>query len=143
MSWLEGRFNLTGGGLPLDQLSPGERGLVLLLFYLVVDREDTPLLLDQPEENLDNAAVRRVLVPALCDARQRRQVIIVTHNANLAIVGDADQIVYCTHSGDRFDVEAGSLADAAAGNYSIDVLEGARPAFDNRRLKYDGVVPPQ
>ncbi len=142
LSWIQGRFSLTGGGQPLDQLSPGERGLVLLLFYLVVDREDTPLLLDQPEENLDNAAVRRVLVPAMCDARQRRQVIVVTHNANLAVVGDADQIVHCAHVDGRFRVEAGSLAHAAAGNYSIDVLEGARPAFDNRRLKYDRVVPP-
>jgi ABC-type transport system involved in cytochrome bd biosynthesis fused ATPase/permease subunit len=107
----------------------------------VVDREDVPLLLDQPEENLDNTAVRRVLVPALHDARKRRQVLMVTHNANLAVVGDADQIIHCTFVDGRFAVQSGSLAEAATGKYSIDVLEGARPAFDNRRVKYESVVP--
>jgi len=78
LEWVDTRFSLHGHGLPLDQLSPGERGLILLLFYLVVDQGDTPLLLDQPEENLDNTAVRRALVGALKHARQRRQVIVVT-----------------------------------------------------------------
>ncbi len=142
LEWVKDQFSLTGAnGSPLDQLSPGERGLILLLFYLVVDREDCPLLLDQPEENLDNQAVRRVLVPALRDARERRQVIMVTHNANLAVVGDADQIVHCVFESGSFKVEAGSLAEAATGQYSIDVLEGARPAFENRRDKYDSLVP--
>ncbi len=142
LAWLRDQFSLTGAnGSPLDQLSPGERGLILLLFYLVVDREDIPLLLDQPEENLDNEAVRRVLVPALRDARERRQVIMVTHNANLAVVGDADQIVHCEFEGGSFKVEAGSLAEAATGQYSLNVLEGARPAFENRRGKYDSLVP--
>lgn len=141
LEWVDTRFSLHGHGLPLDQLSPGERGLILLLFYLVVDQGDTPLLLDQPEENLDNTAVRRVLVGALKHARQRRQVIVVTHNANLAIVGDADQIVHCRHEGGRFLLNSGTLAQASTGEESINVLEGARPAFDNRKSKYDTVVP--
>ncbi|HVU60340.1 MAG TPA: AAA family ATPase [Mycobacteriales bacterium] len=141
LEWIETRFSLHGHGLPLDQLSPGERGLILLLFYLVVDQSATPLLLDQPEENLDNTAVRRVLVGALKQARLRRQVVIVTHNANLAIVGDADQIVHCRQEAGRFLLESGTLAEAATGEESINVLEGARPAFDNRKSKYDTVVP--
>jgi hypothetical protein len=95
LSWLEVRFGLTGDGLPLSQLSPGQRGLVLALFYLVVDRRTTPLLLDQPEENLDNETIASKLVPAIHEAAGRRQTIVVTHNANLAIVGDADQIIHC------------------------------------------------
>jgi hypothetical protein len=66
---------------------------------------------------------------------------MVTHNANLAVVGDADQIIHCTFRDGHFDVEGGSLAEAVTGQYSIDVLEGARPAFDNRRVKYESVVP--
>jgi predicted ATPase len=138
--WLETTFSLSGDGVPLAQLSPGERGLILLLFYLVLDRSDTPLLLDQPEENLDNAAVRRVLVPALQQAKLRRQVIVVTHNANLAVVGDADQIVHCSFSGNAFTLQSGPLASLVTGELVIDVLEGARPAFDNRRRKYEEVV---
>lgn len=140
LSWLQERISISGNGLPLDQLSPGQRGLVLLLFYLVVDLSSLPLLLDQPEENLDNDAVRTFLVPALKVARARRQVIVVTHNANLAIVGDADQIVHCSFTDAAFAVVGGSLADQQTGEASINVLEGARGAFENRRGKYERVV---
>lgn len=104
LSWLEVRFGLTGEGLPLSQLSPGQRGLVLALFYLVVDRRTTPLLLDQPEENLDNETIASKLVPAIHEAAGRRQIIVVTHNANLAIVVDADQVIHCQLQNKKFTV---------------------------------------
>lgn len=140
LSWLETSFSLSGRGIPLSQLSPGERGLILLLFYLVLDRSDAPLLLDQPEENLDNSAVRRVLVPALQQARKRRQVVVVTHNANLAVVGDADQIIHCSYANDAFSLASGPLASNTTGEVVINILEGARPAFENRRRKYEEVI---
>jgi len=114
--------------------------LILLLFYLLVDKSDTPLLIDQPEENLDNDAVRRLLVPALKKARTRRQIIIVTHNANLAVVGDADQIVACKQENNTFIIQSGSLAGHETGETTINVLEGSRRAFQNRREKYEAVV---
>ncbi len=137
LAWLEVRFGLTGDGLPLSQLSPGQRGLVLALFYLVVDRRTTPLLLDQPEENLDNETIASKLVPAIHEAAGRRQTIVVTHNANLAIVGDADQIVHCQMTDRRFEVSSGSIAELEVAQFSLDVLEGTKPAFDNRRHKYE------
>jgi hypothetical protein len=142
LKWLEARFGLTGSGMPLSQLSPGQRGLILLLFYLLVDRSDAPLLIDQPEENLDNDTARRLLVPALKKARSRRQIVIVTHNANLAVVGDADQIVSCAIEDDVFVLTAGSLEAHETGEITINVLEGSRAAFANRRDKYDTVVSP-
>jgi len=140
LRWLDSRISLTDNGMSLVQLSPGQRGLILLLFYLLVDRSDSPLLIDQPEENLDNDAVRRLLVPALKRARSRRQIIIVTHNANLAVVGDADQIVVCAREGDAFSVRSGSLAGHETGENTINVLEGSRDAFQNRKEKYEVVV---
>ena len=137
LSWLEVRFGLTGEGLPLSQLSPGQRGLVLALFYLVVDRRTTPLLLDQPEENLDNATIASKLVPAIHEAAGRRQTIVVTHNANLAIVGDADQIIHCQLIDKNFAVNSGSIAELDVARFALDVLEGTKPAFDNRRHKYE------
>lgn len=137
LSWLEVRFGLTGDGLPLSQLSPGQRGLVLALFYLVVDRRTTPLLLDQPEENLDNETIASKLVPAIHEAAGRRQTIVVTHNANLAIVGDADQIVHCQMNDRRFTVNSGSIAELDVARFALNVLEGTKPAFDNRRHKYE------
>ncbi|TFC49065.1 chromosome segregation protein SMC [Cryobacterium sp. TMT2-17-1] len=137
LSWLEVRFGLTGDGLPLAQLSPGQRGLVLALFYLVVDRRTTPLLLDQPEENLDNATIASKLVPAIHEAAGRRQTIVVTHNANLAIVGDADQIIHCELAGSNFTVSSGSIAELDVAQLALNVLEGTKIAFDNRRHKYE------
>ncbi|MDO5701257.1 MAG: hypothetical protein Q4P36_07305 [Bowdeniella nasicola] len=137
LSWLEVRFGLTGDGLPLAQLSPGQRGLVLALFYLVVDRRNTPLLLDQPEENLDNETIASKLVPAIHEAAGRRQTIVVTHNANLAVVGDADQIVHCQMNDRRFTVTSGSIAELTVAESALNILEGTKPAFDNRRHKYE------
>lgn len=137
LAWLEVRFGLTGDGEPLSQLSPGQRGLILALFYLVVDLRTTPLLLDQPEENLDNATIASRLVPAIHEAAGRRQTIVVTHNANLAIVGDADQIVHCLADGTRLTVSAGSISEIDTARFALDVLEGTKPAFDNRRHKYE------
>lgn len=137
LEWIEVRFGLTGDGLPLALLSPGQRGLVLALFYLIVDLRTTPLLLDQPEENLDNATIASLLVPAIQEASRRRQTIIVTHNANLAIVGDADQIVHCTHTNGTFDVTSGCISELSVAQSAVDVLEGTKPAFDIRRHKYE------
>jgi ABC-type lipoprotein export system ATPase subunit len=137
LSWLEVRFGLTGDGLPLSQLSPGQRGLVLALFYLVVDRRMTPLLLDQPEENLDNETISSKLVPAIHEAAGRRQTIVVTHNANLAVVGDADQIIHCELANQRFTASTGSIAELDVAQFALNVLEGTKPAFDNRRHKYE------
>jgi ABC-type lipoprotein export system ATPase subunit len=137
LTWLEVRFGLTGDGQPLSQLSPGQRGLVLALFYLVVDRRTTPLLLDQPEENLDNETIASKLVPAIHEAAGRRQTIVVTHNANLAVVGDADQIIHCQMHERRFTVSSGSIAELDVAKFALDILEGTKPAFDNRRHKYE------
>jgi len=137
LAWLEVRFGLTGDGLPLSQLSPGQRGLVLALFYLVVDRRTTPLLLDQPEENLDNETIASKLVPAIHEAAGRRQTIVVTHNANLAVVGDADQIIHCQLRDNQFGVSSGSIAELDVAQFALNVLEGTKPAFDNRRHKYE------
>lgn len=137
LSWLEVRFGLTGNGHPLEQLSPGQRGLVLTLFYLVVDRRTTPLLLDQPEENLDNETIASKLVPAIHEAAGRRQTIVVTHNANLAIVGDADQVIHCQVKDGKFVLASGCIADIDVAKFALDILEGTKPAFDNRRHKYE------
>jgi predicted ATP-dependent endonuclease of OLD family len=110
------------------------------MFYLLVDKSERPLLLDQPEENLDNQTVKALLVPALRDAITRRQVIAVTHSPNLAIVGDADQIVVAQSVAASFSYLCGSLASVDIGQRSVDVLEGTREAFDNRRQKYQHVV---
>jgi predicted ATPase len=139
LSYLAPRYSLKWSGKNIEELSPGERGTLLLIFYLLVDRRDTPLIIDQPEENLDNHTVYDLLVPCIKEARQKRQVIIVTHNPNLAVVCDADQVIHCTidkQNKNKVTYEAGALENPAINKYTINVLEGTRPAFEHRDQKY-------
>src|SRR5215212_9948459 len=81
-------------GVDIRKLSPGTRGIVLLLLYLALDEaDDRPLIIDQPEENLDPQSIFDELVGLFLRAKRNRQVIIVTHNANLVVNTDADQII--------------------------------------------------
>ncbi|KAA3608629.1 MAG: hypothetical protein DWQ01_11025 [Planctomycetota bacterium] len=139
LEYLFPRYALTWGNRTLDQLSPGERGALLLVFYLLVDNDTIPLVIDQPEENLDNESVYRMLVPCIKKAKERRQVIIVTHNPNLAVVCDADQVIYCEMDkpgGNRITYTTGAIENPAINHHIVDVLEGTRPAFDLRDAKY-------
>ena len=61
-------FKLKMGNRSLDELSPGERGIVLLIFYLALSKESKPIIIDQPEDNLDNQSVYSKLVPCICKA---------------------------------------------------------------------------
>jgi predicted ATPase len=139
MEYLLPKYQLQWFGKDLDELSPGERGTLLLIFYLLIDKRDVPLIIDQPEENLDNQTVYKVLVPCLREARERRQVIIVTHNPNLAVVCDADQVIHCQidkKNKNRVTYTLGALENPTVNHFTIDVLEGTRPAFDHRDAKY-------
>ena len=75
-------------------------------------------------------------MPAIHEAAGRRQTIVVTHNANLAVVGDADQIIHCQMSNKKFTVTSGSIAELDVAQFALNILEGTKPAFDNRRNKY-------
>ena len=143
MTWVRQRVELLSGDDPLSTLSPGQRGLVLLLFYLLIDQGKVPLLLDQPEENLDNDTVAGVVVPALREASKRRQIVVVTHNANLAVVGDADQIIECRYVNGQFHVSAGAISQTETAQQAVRVLEGTKPALENRYGKFRNVPSPQ
>jgi predicted ATPase len=140
LEYLKPRFKLLWRGKPLDQLSPGERGTLLLIFYLLIDREDMPLVIDQPEENLDNETIAELLVPAVKHAKQLRQIILVTHNPNLAVVCDADQVIHASidkANGNRVTYTTGAIEDPTITQLIVDVLEGTKPAFDLRDAKYE------
>lgn len=139
LGYLEVSYNLKLGGKDISQLSPGEKGALLLVFYLLLDTEEIPIIIDQPEHNLDNASVVRLLVECIRTAGARRQVFIVTHNPNLAVYCDADQIICCTidkTDGHRIVYSCGAIEDDHVNSFAVDVLEGTYPAFDNRRRKW-------
>lgn len=139
LNYIGVNFKLKMGDRSLDELSPGERGIVLMIFYLALSKENKPIIIDQPEDNLDNQSVYSKLVPCICKAKQKRQVIIVTHNPNIAVACDAEQIVFCEMDKSNYQIRytAGSIENPDIKKHVVDVLEGTKPAFDLRKKKYD------
>lgn len=133
------RYEIAYDGVDIRKLSPGTRGIVLLLLYLALDDDDDrPLIIDQPEENLDPKSVFDELVSLFIAAKAKRQVIIVTHNANLVINTDADQIIIA-ESGAHLSgglppitYVAGGLEDEHIRKAVCDILEGGEEAFRER-----------
>ncbi|PCJ32497.1 MAG: phosphotransferase [Gammaproteobacteria bacterium] len=143
--WLYGtshisiQYEISYDETDIRKLSPGTRGIVLLLLYLALDEnDDRPLIIDQPEENLDPKSVNDELVPLFIAAKSKRQVIIVTHNANLVINTDADQIIIAevgAHQADGLPpitYRAGGLENASIRKSVRDILEGGELAFQER-----------
>ncbi len=143
LEYLEPTYKLKLNEKNISELSPGERGALLLIFYLALDRNDIPLVIDQPEENLDNQSVFRLLAQFIKKAKEKRQVIIVTHNPNLAVVCDADQIIHVTiekHNRNKVLINSGALENPVINRTVVDILEGTYEAFDTRDTKYK-VIP--
>jgi ABC-type lipoprotein export system ATPase subunit len=139
LQYLKLSYSLNFGQKLISQLSPGERGLLLLVFYLLVDRDDRPLIIDQPEENLDNQSIFNILVPCIKEAKKKRQIFVVTHNPNIAVVCDAEQVV-CAHldkvNNYTLQYYSGSIESVTINQKIVEILEGTWPAFSNRSDKY-------
>jgi energy-coupling factor transporter ATP-binding protein EcfA2 len=132
-------YDISYDGVDIRKLSPGTRGIVLLLLYLALDdRDNRPLVIDQPEENLDPKSVFDELVNLFIEAKSYRQVIMVTHNANLVVNTDADQIIIA-ESGPHphgalppISYRSGGLENAEIRRAVCDILEGGERAFQER-----------
>ncbi len=144
-TWLYGtdhvevKYGLEYEGVDIQQLSPGTRGIVLLLLYLSIDADDErPLIIDQPEENLDPESVYHELVGCFKDAKSRRQIIIVTHNANLVVNTDADQVIVASRGSHKpkalpdLSYKSGSLENPDIRETVCAILEGGKEAFTER-----------
>jgi len=121
------------------KLSLGQQQSILLSLMLSSDSRD-PLIIDQPEDNLDSEFIFHSLVPVLRAAKERRQVIVVTHNPNIAVLGDAEQIIALKSTNDRSRIVArGSIDEPSTKEMVCRILEGAVEAF-KRRAKMYGVI---
>jgi hypothetical protein len=143
--WLYGtdhiriQYSVDYDSIDIQKLSPGTRGIVLLLLYLALDdADDRPLIIDQPEENLDPKSIFDELVALFLEAKSKRQVIMITHNANMVVNTDADQVIVARagpHSPGQLPpigylsggLESGHIRQAVC-----DILEGGQRAFQER-----------
>ena len=123
-------------GRDFNRLSLGQQQSVLLALMLKSESR-APLVIDQPEDNLDSEFIYSTLVPAIREAKERRQVIVITHNANIAVLGDAELIVALKATNERATVMArGSIDLPAARDMACAILEGSAEAFRRRAFIY-------
>ena len=116
-----------------SELSRGQKCTAILPILLA--RRDTPLVIDQPEDNLDNHFIYETVVDSIRRLKPRRQMIFITHNANIPVLGEAELVVVMNSDGQRGFVEKAGNVDECR-NEIIDLLEGGEEAFELRRKRY-------
>jgi hypothetical protein len=115
----------------IQEGSPGQKTAALLAFLLSYGEE--PLVLDQPEDDLDNHLIYDLIVTQLREVKRRRQVLVVTHNANIVVNGDAELVVaLVARSGETQKECEGSLQEKQVRDTICNVMEGGREAFEQR-----------
>jgi ABC-type cobalamin/Fe3+-siderophores transport system ATPase subunit len=147
------------GGFSESTMTPGKRALFALRLILAESNDTWPLLIDQPEDDLDSRSIYDEVVPFLREKKKERQIIMVSHNANLVIGSDSEQLIVANrHGGDRknmnkkqFNYLTGSLEFSEALDktcedtlfsqgvceHACSILDGGKTAFENRKNKYN------
>ncbi|WKD28105.1 AAA family ATPase [Halomonas sp. KG2] len=123
---------------PLERLSTGQQ-CTAILHLLLLDNQD-PLILDQPEDNLDNAFIAERIVAELRKAKLDRQFLFATHNANIPVFGDAEWIGVFEAGDDQATIpehHQGAIDMEEVQKLAADILEGGKKAFEQRRMKYN------
>lgn len=128
------RTNVFFNDRSMEKLSMGQKGTVLLKLFLA--EGEYPLIVDQPEDNLDNKFIYNELVGAFRDAKVDRQIIIATNNANLLVNTDAEQVIVAEFDNNKIFYECGSLENPNTRAKIIPILEGGKRAFREREEKY-------
>lgn len=148
-------------GDEIEKMSPGKKALVLLKLLINLAESKCPILIDQPEDDLDNRSIYLELVHFLRSKKIDRQIIVVTHNANIVVGSDAEEIIIANQLGNntpnfkyRFEYRSGAIEDINPifdkdGNILkgvlyqkgmqaqiCDILEGGKEAFNVRNNKY-------
>ena len=151
-------FEIKSGEDDLFAMSPGKRGIVLLHLFVHLSNADYPIIIDQSEDNLDNRSIYDQLCKFLREKKKKRQIIVVSHNPNLVVSTDSEEVIVCNRSGEQanrdnvkyqFEYKSGALEnsfknDAAPGTLNkmgirehvCEVLEGGEKAFELREKKY-------
>lgn len=160
--WYNTVYRVKMDGDSIDKMSPGKKALVLLKILISLAETQCPILIDQPEDDLDNRSIFDDLVNYIKTKKKDRQIIIVTHNANLVLGCDADEIIIANQDGttspnkqykfeyrsgsiennipvhnENGDIEIGILNSKGIQQHICDILEGGELAFSKRKNKYN------
>lgn len=106
---------------------------------LIALAENVPLVIDQPEDNLDNRLVGKVLVDILAKLKEKRQIIVTTHNPNIVVLGDSEQVVVLDAVSDVEGIvkePQASIDHPVIVKSVIELMEGGKDAFETRKMRY-------
>ena len=123
-------------GKPLDQHSLGQRASALILF-LLTQKGNNILIIDQPEDDLDNQTIYNEIIKRLVSLKGEMQFIFATHNANIPVLGDSDQVFDCSFESSKITVNAGTIDTPESQKAIVDIMEGGREAFKLRKDIYN------
>lgn len=129
---IDDEFCIELGGKPIQYCSPGQRCSAML--PIVTLTSNAPVIIDQPEDNLDNRLVSKALFKILTKLKETRQIILATHNPNILVSGDAEQVLVLSNVGELEDY--GSIDKESIVQTVINLLEGGREAFKKREIRY-------
>lgn len=122
-------------GKPLGEYSLGQRATVILHILMHLQRYPV-ILIDQPEDDLDNETLYSHFIHQLLDRKELTQFIFATHNPNIPVLGDAEQAIVCRKEGEKFSFDHGSIDDKDIQQRIVTVMEGGEDAFRRRKEIY-------
>jgi ABC-type enterochelin transport system ATPase subunit len=123
-------------GKALKQHSLGQRASALMLFVLSQQDNDV-VIIDQPEDDLDNQTIYDDVIKMLTKLKPSTQFIFATHNANIPVLGDAEQVVCCRYDDQKTELFSGSIDNKQVQQQIVSIMEGGQEAFDKRKQVYE------
>ena len=129
-------INVTLAGKPITKLSFGQQGTIYLRLQIAANMFSETIIYDQPEDDLDNSFITSELISIFKTIKQYRQIIIVSHNANLVVNSDSEQVIIAQNEDGQLKYKSGSLEDPDINNEVCQILEGGKFAFEKRERKY-------
>ena len=130
------RFVIRYRGKELKHHSLGQRASALLL-YVLSQRQNDVIIIDQPEDDLDNQTIYDDVIKLLREMKPHAQFIFATHNANFPVLGDAEQVHACQYQDERVNVKSGSIDARPVQHAIINIMEGGQEAFNRRKEVYN------
>lgn len=122
-------------GKSLDKHSLGQRASALILF-LLAQKENDVLIIDQPEDDLDNQTIYDEVIKELKKIKGNMQFIFATHNANIPVLGDSEKVVACSYDEKKITVHSGTIDNHQTQRFIVDIMEGGDEAFNRRKNIY-------
>jgi len=133
---VEDKFIIKYNDKPLKDHSLGQRATALILF-LLAQKETSVLIIDQPEDDLDNQTIYEDVIKAIKSLKGDMQFVFATHNANIPVLGDSEKILSCKYSELKIDVHDGTIDNYDTQKQIVTIMEGGKEAFNRRKNIYE------